>query len=202
VLAFLKEPIPGRVKTRLAADIGPENAARAYEGMVCRVLQQIPENFGICIAYSPAGAEARLRDWLREDLRDRDQVAWIEQVEGDLGERLEAATQALFEAEASPVLVIGTDCPSIDAACYASALKALEAKDAVFGPTLDGGYYLVGTKAFSPALFREIEWSSPRTLEMSLEAGQKNGLKIAKLDLKEDIDDLLSWERAQQDLGL
>lgn len=207
---FLKFPVAGQVKMRLAADLGEAAAAAAYRAMVARVFERLPEEFSLSVAYAPAQlGEAALWNWLRPHLeaggRSREEILWIAQAEvPGLGDRLREATGRLFAMGAARVLVVGTDCPYLEPEIYRQAAGCLDqGNDVVFGPALDGGYYLVGLAAPWPAIFGEaVVWSSRRTLETSLESARSAGLAVALLDKLEDVDDLPAWERARDALGL
>jgi len=199
VQVYLKAPRAGQVKTRLAADIGDDAATEAYRWMVGEVLGNIPDSLDVCVAYSPKNAHDEISDWLAPDLAWRDRVEWIAQCDGDLGARLEASTDQLFRDGAGHVLVVGTDCPDVGKSHYAKAIQLLTTEfDVVFGPSKDGGYYLVGLNAPQPSIFRDIEWSSENTLADSLKAAKRAGLRIGMLEELEDIDDLPAWKRFQE----
>ena len=188
---FLKFPAAGQVKTRLAAGLDESAAVAAYRAMVARVLEELPEEFSLSIAYAPAelGEEA-LWDWLRPHLerggRSREQVLWMAQLEvPGLGDRLREATGRLFAAGADRVLVVGTDCPYLKPEIYRQAAGCLDrGSDVVFGPAADGGYYLVGLAAPRPEIFAEaVVWSSRQTLATSLEAARWGTLLVLLISI-------------------
>jgi glycosyltransferase A (GT-A) superfamily protein (DUF2064 family) len=115
-----------------------------------------------------------------------------------LGRRLEAAFErALADGRATSVVAIGTDCIDLDGRHLADARDHLAAgADLVFGPALDGGYYLVAMRQLQVAVFRDIPWSSPETLARSLAAAHEAGLATALLEPLRDIDDLADWRAA------
>ena len=160
MLIFCKDPVPGNVKTRLAASIGHDAAAAGYRELVLRAL-------ATASAARDAGTVGDIELWCDPDVdrpafaafRDRFGVALRAQRGGDLGARMR---DALGEATARgrPALLIGTDCPAIDAAYLARAAAALQDHDAVFGPAEDGGYVLVGL-ARDLDVFSGMPWSTP-----------------------------------------
>ena len=118
ILVFLKLPVPGKVKTRLAESIGDEAAAAAYEKLVTAVFERCGEALAdrIVIAFDPPEKADQVKDWLapRIELLDSE-VSWIAQSPGDLGERLHSASQAIFQEHPGTLLsVIGTDCIHLD----------------------------------------------------------------------------------------
>jgi len=214
VLVFLKEPVPGRVKTRLArgfADEGlsePEmRAAATYRLLVSAVLADLPANHlvGICFDPPDSGARDRIATWLQADLARFDEDAlWIPQVSGDLGDRLWAATDEAFCQGAKTVFLIGTDCPGITGEVVCQAEEALASHEVVFGPTHDGGYFLLGLRRDSGeanrALFEKIPWSTENTLQVSIGSAEKAGLSVAQLAIREDVDDVESLRRVAPQL--
>ncbi len=206
ILVFLKLPVPGKVKTRLAESIGDEAAAAAYEKLVTAVFERCGEALAdrIVIAFDPPEKADQVKDWLapRIELLDSE-VSWIAQSPGDLGERLHSASQAIFQEHPGTLLsVIGTDCIHLDPDLFEEAWASLAAGiDVVFGPTEDGGYYLIGLKEPQEALFRDIPWSTEETLEASLQAAQSGGLKSFQLEPRIDVDTIVEWEQVRDELG-
>src|SRR5437868_1323023 len=145
VLVFLKYPAAGRVKTRLAADVGPDRAAELYRGWVGDVFAalQPARQAARVVGYFAGGTADDFADW--HALADE----WRPQPAGDLGGRLAAG----FAAAAGPVVAVGTDCPELDAGLVRDAFARLADCDAVFGPAADGGYYLVGAARALPEVF-------------------------------------------------
>ncbi len=197
-LIFLKYPTPGRVKTRLAADLGAEGAAHAFRKMVAKVFEQCrranPEVIAVC--YDPPGQEEDVKKWLSPLLAAfPGKIEWIAQSDGDLGDRLEKGTAAVFEKyPESKVAVMGTDCVEIGTDIFKEVWSKIgEASDVVYGPTEDGGYYLVAMNQLQPALFRDIAWSSEETLSESLQAAAAAGLSTHLLPARTDIDTIEEW---------
>ena len=198
IIVFLKLPEAGRVKTRLAAGLGDEKALIAYRQMVARVFEQC-RNSGsevLAIAFDPAAKEAEVRSWLAPYLTAfRGDVLWIPQVNGDLGGRLETAAGAFFEEYPGIALsIVGTDCVDLDPGIFEEVTKQLDSDvDVVFGPTEDGGYYLLAMKSLQPCLFREIPWSASMTLDASLAAAASANLKTHLLPSRIDVDTASDW---------
>jgi len=191
LLIFLKAPVPGRVKTRLAQDIGDEAAAAAYVEMARAVRDEteLLHDARIQFVYAPGGDFPDL-GWL--DMPDA--VFW-KQEEGDLGTRLGAAFKRAFDEYGATVCAVGTDSPGLPSKRIREAFLRLDDRDVVLGPTEDGGYYLIGMSAFHPTLFNDIPWSSKETFRETLKRAQKEGLKIDELAGYFDIDSLADYER-------
>ena len=169
---LLKAPRLGTVKTRLAAEIGARQALRLYRVLAHRTLAEVRvAGLEATVWFTPVDAATEMRHWLGEgwDLRP--------QASGDLGTRL-AAVGAVFlslnywrlaaAAQAVPTgrgwLAIGADCPRLDAALLREAAAVVARDEIVLGPSLDGGYYLLGGPMPLPDLFSAMPWSTSRVL--------------------------------------
>lgn len=184
---FVKAPAPGRVKTRLAAEVGAHSAAEIYRDLGrCVVSACAGGDAGLetVVWFAPADARAVVRDWLQ----GLSVAAYRAQVPGTLGARLSAAFQRHFDDGAHRVIVIGSDCPMVDASVVTQALAALDEDDLVLGPSHDGGYYLIGLRAPAPQLFRGIAWSTEAVLEQTLERARQLALSTVQLPTLRDVD--------------
>ncbi|MGB0423204.1 MAG: TIGR04282 family arsenosugar biosynthesis glycosyltransferase, partial [Flavobacteriales bacterium] len=109
-----------------------------------------------------------------------------EQVEGTLGLKMKEAFQ--YFSPKHKLVMIGTDCPELTSEIIAKAYKELETKDVVFGPSEDGGYYLIGMRPYCKELLEEISWSTDSVLNESMEKCRKLGKSFALLPELNDID--------------
>lgn len=186
VLLFLKAPVRGMVKTRLAEAIGEDAALALYRAMGRGQLDRLPPGWRREVHFSPAGTVGLVRDWLGNH------VCCYPQVSGDLGARLEAGFAGAFGRGAPMVCAIGGDCPGLVARHFQEARAVLESQqaDVVFGPTEDGGYYLVALREPLPALFRGIPWSCEQTLAASIQAAKSLGKVVHLLQPLADVDTL------------
>ena len=127
----------------------------------------------------------------------------LPQVGSDLGERLTTAFAAAFAADATSVVVIGTDSPDLPIDYIEQAFHLLEscASDAVIGPSIDGGYYLLGTRKLWPMLFCNIPWSTPEVLSSSLRNAEAAGCSTCFLPQWYDIDTIIDLQRLAQSPG-
>ena len=155
VLVFAKAPTPGRVKTRLIPALGEGGAARLAGLMLDHALgQALAAGVGpVELCASPAFDHP---DWAGRVLPDG--VTTSDQGAGDLGARMGRAAQPSLRAK-RPVILMGTDCPALTAR-HLRAAAALRDHDAALIPARDGGYVLLGLRAFHPCLFRHVPWGT------------------------------------------
>ncbi|MDA1196009.1 MAG: TIGR04283 family arsenosugar biosynthesis glycosyltransferase [Planctomycetota bacterium] len=186
LIAFARWPEPGRAKTRLIPALGPSGAAALQRRMTQLVLATVDRaatarGFDVEVCFEGGDAE-------RMGALFGPERMYHPQSEGDLGLRLARAFDISLAAGASRVVIIGTDCPALDASVLVRAFEQLERHDVVLGPAEDGGYYLVGLRAPAPALFADIPWSSPAVLRLTLVAAAEHGLTVARLPTRRDVD--------------
>lgn len=197
IIVFAKAPRPGLAKTRLIPALGAAGAAALAARMLAHTLDQaLASGVGVvelCAAPAPGDAV-----WQGVELPVG--LALTAQGEGDLGERMARAAQRAGESGESGesgeagescagVLLVGTDCPALDAACLRRAAGALRAADAVIAPTADGGYALLGLRRFDASLFADIAWSTPTVAATTLARLEALGWSCARLPLLHDIDE-------------
>lgn len=201
LVVFLKEPRPGEVKTRLAADLGGEDAAAVYRTIVEVLLDATTPEAGEyerLVFYDPPDAGERLRAWLPSGRLRR-------QATGDVGARLAEAFERCFARGAGRVVVVGSDAPALGRAEVIAAFEALATHDVALGPAEDGGYYLVGLRSPRPALFAGVAWSTPSVLAETLARASAARLSVARLAPLRDvdtIDDLREeWARVEPALA-
>ncbi len=198
VLIYLKNPTPGKVKTRLAATVGDSRAAEIYRQMVEHVCSVLPVEVTPWVMFDPPESRAVLERWLRPRLSSN--ASFIPQCNGDLGARLSHGFDAALEI-AESVAAIGTDCLDIDESTFSETWNALEFSDCVLGPTDDGGYYLIAMKRRLPELFCDIAWSSEYTLTETMDRASACGFGIRLLRPFHDVDTESDWIRAKARLG-
>lgn len=185
---FAKQPLPGQVKTRLAAALGNEQAAAIAEAMLFDTL----DLWGAERILAPGGRRVVVFDppdagpWF--DVRTPDSFALQPQAQGDLGARMKAFFEGEFDDGATRVVLIGSDSPTLDPSFVVSAFLLLEHKDIVLGPATDGGYYLIGARPPLPPLFDGIAWSTPGVLAETCRHLAASGRSLAVLPPWYDID--------------
>jgi rSAM/selenodomain-associated transferase 2/rSAM/selenodomain-associated transferase 1 len=198
---FAKSPVPGGVKTRLAAAIGNEAAAAHHARFVELTM-------ATALAARDAGVVDEIELWCAPDSdapafaawRDRHRIPLFAQHGADLGARMRTALDSALARGARAILV-GTDCPLLDVAYVARAVAALETCDAVFGPAEDGGYVLVGLSRRVDA-FSGVPWSTPDTMAATRARLVSSGVTWEELPTLWDIDepqDLARWQSLESD---
>lgn len=187
ICLFVKPPVPGKVKTRLAKELGDEKACMVYVGLVEQILHQI----------QISGLELAL--FFDDDGADKLPLAWRsaadcchQQVGHDLGERMANAFRLLFDAGHQSVLLCGSDIVGIDAGYLQQAAEKLEQSGMVIAPAYDGGYCLIGftTECFTSQVFEKIKWSTDQVLHQTLAQTEQAGIRPVLLGMLRDIDTL------------
>ena len=189
LVIFAREPVPGRVKTRLAKDVGIAAAAALYDLMLRHVIKSvISTQYDILICKTPESGGAYFEDMLPGAVvRD--------QPEGDLGEKMSSVFKAEFARGYRRICLIGTDCPSITSSGIMQAFELLGNFQLVLGPSCDEGYYLVGLSVFHPELFEGIAWSTDEVLSGTLGIARSLGIDYGCLAVMADIDEIAGLER-------
>ncbi len=179
VCIFAKPPVPGRVKTRLAAVIGRTEAAELAAAMLRDTWNAVSSCAG---ARTVLAAAAEGRFPIEVPLADH----WL-QCAGDLGQRIEQILRRGL-AQASGAIAVGADSPLLTPVHVSEAIAALQNHDAVIGPCEDGGFYLLGLRACPQGLLEAIPWSSPNTAEAVTNRITRNGGQLAEIATLFDVD--------------
>jgi rSAM/selenodomain-associated transferase 1 len=180
LVVMLKEPRPGRVKTRLGRDIGLTNSAWWFRHQTRALLRRIEDpRWQTVLAVAPDVEGLNSRIWPAHLPR-------VAQRRGDLGQRMARLLRWLPNG---PVCIIGGDIPDITRPRIAEAFRALGNHEAVFGPAPDGGYWLIGMKRARPPrsyILQNVRWSTEHALADS--AGSLGDVTIAKVATLRDVD--------------
>ena len=183
LIIFARSPRLGRVKNRLAKEVGSIEALRLHRLLTMHLLEKVAGNpmwqSWIWVTPEPA-------IWPRGTYRRR-------QAKGDLGQRM---GQAMRTLPAGPAVLVGTDIPDLNAGHIRRAFAALQRNDAVFGPAEDGGFWLVGLRrrVQLPHLFDGVRWSSEHALSDTI-ANLGPARSYAFVDTLADIDDVAALTR-------
>jgi len=182
LIVFTRYPEPGKTKTRLIPALGEVGAAKLQRQMTEYTLSLVTISH-LSTEVRFAGGDVQLmRDWLGSEL------IYQEQGEGELGVRMARSLSSAFQSGATQIVIIGTDCPSLNAEILTTAFHQLQQHDLVLGPAIDGGYYLIGLQRFIPELFVNIDWGTSQVLAQTVKIAQKLNLSIFYLPELADID--------------
>jgi uncharacterized protein len=185
-----KAPEPGQVKTRLSPPLTSEEAAELNKHFLRDIGQSIDQasrttcGRGVGI-YTPVGKEYLYDGIFSESFR------FVAQRGTDFGERLRFAGEDLLELGFDSFCLINSDSPMVPASSFARAAELLgdERNKVVLGPSEDGGYYLIGLKRMQARLFQDIEWSTDKVLDQTLQRANELGLDVQVLPVGLDVDD-------------
>lgn len=182
VVVFARAPERGRVKTRLAAQVGDDLALALYDWLARRVVRALatPDRaWDLRVAATPD--VAAVAAWLPEA------DAVVAQREGDLGARMAGALDDALRDGYARVVIVGTDCAALDARRVSDAFAALSRAPAVLGPAEDGGYYLLGATRALP-VFAGIPWSTEVVAARTRARLAAEGIAWAELPTERDVD--------------
>ncbi len=184
VVIFAKAPRAGEVKTRLIPALGPDGAAMLARSLLRHTIEQaIAADVGTVELCRTPDDE---RTWA--EIAVPSIVAQSTQGAGDLGERLARASKRVIDA-GSAVVLIGTDCPSLDARTLQSLASSLEEADAAIAPAVDGGYVALALKRYHPRLFESMDWSTSTVAAETLRRLGELGWTTRRLAAMHDIDE-------------
>lgn len=197
LIVFSRYPLPGRAKTRLIPALGPAGAAELQRRMTertmqtalaarqqwndtCRGPQADTDRMEVEVCYA-GGTERRMRRWLGRGFR------LVEQGEGDLGARMRRAVERALDDVCERAVLIGTDCMELTSGDISAAFESLHEADGVFGPTADGGCWLIGLRR-NADVFDGVEWGTSAVLQQSLAKAADAGLSVRTLRALADVD--------------
>lgn len=179
MIIFVRNPVLGKVKTRLAISLGNEKALQVYEHLLqhtCNITKHLAVTK--FVFYADHINKDDLWNGFEKQLQQGD----------DLGERMKEAFRQLFNEGFSKVCIIGSDCYELNSRIIETAFTELDNTEIVIGPVMDGGYYLLGTKKFIPDIFTGKAWSTETVFADTLKDAARLRLRIHQLPVLNDID--------------
>jgi rSAM/selenodomain-associated transferase 1 len=197
-VVMVKAPRAGAVKTRL---VPPLDAALAASLAGCFALDTVAAVRrvvrDVVVAYAPDDGRGALEALFKDE-----GLLWFAQRGEDLGTRIESAASHAFTRGHGPVVVVGTDSPTLPTSFVERAIASLSAgeADVALGPTEDGGYYLVGLRQKFGGLFRNVEWSTPRVYRQTAGNAARLGLRVLELPRWYDVDTRADLLRLRDEL--
>jgi rSAM/selenodomain-associated transferase 1 len=179
LIIFTRNPEPGKVKTRLAQDVGEITAFKIYNFLLEHTVS-VTKNLAVSkeVYYSEAIPQNDI--WETEIFTKKFQKG------KGLGERMKNAFQEGFKNGYKNIIIIGSDLYDLQREDLEKAFQLLQEKDAVIGPATDGGYYLLGMNQLFPEVFEDKEWGTSSVLEDTLK--DLKGKNIALLEARNDVD--------------
>jgi hypothetical protein len=197
-----KASAPGRTKTRLVPPLSGEAAAQLNTAFLQDTIHNLiaagrESEIAPYVAFGPAGSEHFFRECLPGS------VGLIECCLPNFGDCLHHALATLLARGHAAACVVNADSPTLPTRCLSEAARALRAAPGriVVGPSTDGGYYLLGVTQVYRRLFEEIEWSSARVFEQTLQRAAELDLAVTLLEPWYDVDDAAGLRRLRADLA-
>ena len=184
LVIMAKAPLPGEAKTRLATLLSPEDAAELSHCFFLDVVELAQSVSGceVVVAYAPEDA---LEIFSVESLKV---AKCISQGRGDLGQRMKRVFETMFDSGYAKVVLIGTDLPTIRLSSLQEAFSSLKNHPVILGPSLDGGYYLLGMQDMIPEIFEGIDWGTDRVLGQTFERLSEKNIRSERLPAWYDVD--------------
>lgn len=182
IIIFVRRPIAGKVKTRLAKTLGADKALAIYKKLLAHTAS-IATNLSAdkFVYYSDEVDEQD--GWNNDVFKKR------KQVEAELGTKMQAAFEECFNEGYEKLLIIGSDCYELTSDIIEEAFAQLQHVDIVAGPAQDGGYYLLGMKKPNPTIFNLTTWSNSEVLQSTLAKCEAAGLSYYLLPTLNDVDE-------------
>lgn len=177
----------GKGKRRLAATLGDEATLAVYRELIGACAKTVAASgLPATVYFEPAVGDEDV--WPQESFEHA-----LQPSNADLGGRIRAAAEDSLLRNPGGVLLIGTDCPTLTPALLTEAADALSSYDVVLGPSTDGGYYLLATRALEPRLFEGIAWSTEAVADQTRAVFAKAGLRAHELPALTDVDTAEDW---------
>lgn len=185
-VVMAKDPVPGRVKTRLLRDgfFDPEQAAALARSMLRCTLHRLAARGELVLAADPDGRAAQLAAALGVP-----GIAVCDQGVGDLGCRLDRLWRALAARGRGPVVFFGMDSPDLPNDVIDAVGAGVRAADIVLGPTPDGGFWCFGATGYVPVLAAGIDWGTAAVYDQTLSRVMSAGRTVRELPEWHDIDE-------------
>jgi hypothetical protein len=180
---FVKTPVPGEVKTRLTPPLEPEDACELYRAFIADLLARLSRLKKVSLTVFYTGSDTAALDGIVPP-----RTALIPQEGNSLGEKLENAFRTLLGRDGAPACVVGSDSPDLPLAYIKRAFVKLKHREVVLGPSLDGGYYLIGLQRPVPDIFWGISWGDSRVFRDTLGKVKSRGLSLGLIPPWYDVD--------------
>lgn len=189
IILFAKPPVKGLVKTRLATDLGNDTTLEIYQQLLQNAVNQASSSIADLVIY-----------WSEKNFDSTLYSKFPFQIQfgENLGKRMINAFNWAFECGYEKVVIMGSDCPELNAEVIDYSFTALSKADLVFGKAEDGGYYLVGMNRLYEPILDFKEWSHSQVLENALQVAREMKLKVELLPVLSDIDNVRDLRKFPQ----
>ena len=192
LVIYAKSPISGKVKTRLAKGSNRRYAMNAYKRLLASTLSAVAAHPNVVVAASPDIRHGYIRQSCK-----RYNVKLSKQPQGELGQRMNQSMRTGLRQHSS-VVIIGTDCPMIALNTILNAETALDKHAHSICPAHDGGYVLVGSSCYNPALFRQVAWSTASVMRQTQRQARRSRKRLHIGQTMTDIDHIRDWRKARR----
>ncbi|HEY5919436.1 MAG TPA: TIGR04282 family arsenosugar biosynthesis glycosyltransferase [Chryseolinea sp.] len=194
LIIFYRNPHVGKVKTRLAAEVGDSKALAIYLYLVSHT-RTITETLSTDKVVFYSDHIDTEDSWIN--------TIYMKQLQDglDLGDKMYNAFQNGFDKGYNSICIIGTDCLELSPSIISSAFEALTFSDAVIGPAKDGGYYLLGMNSLYEQFFRNKSWSTNSVFKETVSDFKAAAIKFHELPVLSDIDKASDLPRALNHLA-
>lgn len=188
LIVFLRSPVKGKVKTRIASTLGEDKALEIYLHLSSVTLSLASKvELPVYLFYEGAA----------DPLITGTNFTILQQSGRSLGDKMKAAFAHVFRYH-SKAIIIGSDCPFISLRDIETAHQQLDQFQYVIGPSKDGGYYLLGMQRGAPDVFKDIAWSTPKVLKETIGSIETKGNSFTLLRELYDIDTEEEWASYQK----
>jgi rSAM/selenodomain-associated transferase 1 len=195
ILLFVKYPDKGKVKMRLSVDLDEEIVQELYRCFVCDILTTVKKiDSQLFICFLPVEAQKKFQKWLGSTL------LFLPQNGADLGERMKNSFIDVFTKGFQRAILIGSDSPDLPKKYIKQAFTILQTKNMVLGPTVDGGYYLIGfnTYTFTPSVFEDIPWGNQTVFQETMTKIKQAHRSLGLLPIWSDVDTIVDLKHLIQ----
>ena len=186
VIIFVRNPELGKVKTRLAATVGDEEALNIYALLLNHTMQEADKVAADKFVFYHQQITA-------DDIWNGNGFYKKLQTGENLGDKMKAAFDEIFKASYTKIMIIGSDCLQLNSTIINAGFELLDKHDTVIGPAKDGGYYLLGMKKNYEFLFDNKTWSTESVFDESMKDMQQHHLSTGLLPLLTDVDTEADW---------
>jgi len=192
LIIFVKNPVLGSVKTRLASAIGDDAALEAY-------IMMLKHTRDISLEVDIERYLFYINGIEDDDIWDSGTFHKMNQFGETLGDKMISAFSYILTLH-DAAIIIGSDCAELTPEILNKAINGINRADAVIGPSYDGGYYLFGLKEFEKYFFTDIDWSTDEVFDQTMKKLKWRSKSVVILDELNDVDTINEWKLVEKDM--